>query len=372
MLLLRQRLLHEHIQLALPSRFLSLPSSSVIHRLPYRFDDHLQIRLKSKKAKSAADLKQTFPHRRTEATVQKPPRPIPWQPKVWPTQAKEAFINSSPFSANPPSKPSPKKRPAAAPRLRKGEEENRIYARLSPTGEFIQDLVEWRRSKYFLSILINSAAFVIFCMWLHEAHLSKEAKEASVEGEDNEKGKYVAGTTEDTRFITPGQEWMLDNFTLTPINIREGRYWTLVTSMFSHQLPIHAGVNIVVSHFLLTTLCPVFGTIPVGLAFFVGGVSANIMSVAWMGKRGKSVYKEKYPGQFFGVLGMSGGIYAVLGFGGAAYPHWYVDIFHVWPVKISYVVIFAWLFEAFQYWRHTGWEKIQSSVQIILLLFFFC
>jgi Rhomboid family len=128
-------------------------------------------------------------------------------------------------------------------------------------------------------------------------------------------------------------------------------------------------VNIVASHFLLTALCPVFGTIPVGLAFFVGGISANIMSVAWMGKRGKSVYKEKYPGQFFGILGMSGGNYAVLGFGAAAYPHWYVDVFRVWPVKISYVVIFAWVLEAFQYWRHTGWEKIQSSVQIISLLF---
>jgi hypothetical protein len=52
----------------------------------------------------------------------------------------------------------------------------------------------------------------------------------------------------------------------------------------------------------------------------------------------------------------------VLGFGASAYPHWYFQVFGVWPVRISYVVVFAWLYEAFQYWQQTGWEKIQSAV----------
>jgi hypothetical protein len=351
MLLLRSRLLSGYVQLALPSRCLYRPSSPFIHRLPHNDDTLFQIRLKSRKAKS---------------WVPKQPQPEPISPHKLQSSNTRSFPKD-PSSTTCPIKPPPIKPPPAnyppSSGPRKSDVEPKIYATFTPMGEVINDIVEWQHSRLFLAILANTAAFIVYCFWVREAHRSAKAKEEFIEGQENEeKGKYVTGTIQDTRFITPGQEWLLDNFTLTPINVREGRYWTLITSLFSHQLPTHAAGNMVISHLLLTALCPIFGTIPVGLAFVIGGTLGNVMSVAWMAKRGKSVYQEKYPGQFFGGLGMSGANYAVLGFGATAYPNWYINVFRVWPVRMSYVVIFAWLFEAFQYWRHTGWEKIQSAV----------
>ena len=352
MLLLRRPLLSGYVQLALPGRCLYRPSSPFIHRLPHKDDALFQIRLKSRKAKSWVPKQQPksiSPHEPQSSNTQSLPKDPP--------------STTSPIKL-PPIKPPPGKYPPSS-GPRKSDVEPKIYATLTPMGEIINDIVEWQHSRLFLAILVNTTAFIVYCFWVREAHRSAKAKEEFIEGEENEeKGKYVTGTIQDTRFITPGQEWLLDNFTLTPINVREGRYWTLVTSLFSHQLPSHAAGNMVISHLLLTALCPIFGTIPVGLAFVIGGTLGNVMSVAWMAKRGKSVYKEKYPGQFFGGLGMSGANYAVLGFGATAYPNWYINVFRVWPVRMSHVVIFAWLFEAFQYWRHTGWEKIQSAVRL--------
>jgi membrane associated rhomboid family serine protease len=171
-----------------------------------------------------------------------------------------------------------------------------------------------------------------------------------------------------TRFITPGQEYLLENFTVTPINLREGRYWTVLTGIFSHQLPIHAFFNVIASHLMFTGLSPVFGTIPLAVTFLVGGVAGNLMTVAWMSKRGGKAFDERYPGQFYGALGMSAANLSVLGFAGAVYPSWVIKVYGMIPIKLSHVIIATWVFEALQYWRETGWDKIQSSVCSVIVI----
>jgi membrane associated rhomboid family serine protease len=251
---------------------------------------------------------------------------------------------------------------------------NQVYRKQTPAAEFFADLRNWRYSAWFLTILVNSTTFVIFIFWAREAFHAKELKDAKMAeedklgvdklGEKNEDGKYVVGTIQDTRYVTPGQEWLLDNFTVTPINLREGRYWTLFTSLFSHQLPAHAAINMIAAHYLFKNLCPAYGTVPVGVTFLVGGIVGNLLICLWMGKRGGHVYDEKFPGQFFGGLGMSGATLSLLGFGCAVHPKWVVKIYGVIPINASYILIAAWFYEAFQYWRQTGWDKIQSSVLI--------
>jgi hypothetical protein len=81
-----------------------------------------------------------------------------------------------------------------------------------------------------------------------------------------------------------------------------------------------------------------------------------------MSKRGGKIYDEKFPGQFFGGLGMSAANLGVLGFAAAVRPNWVFKVYGVVPVRVSWVVVGAWLFEAVQYWRGTGWDKIQSAV----------
>ena len=235
-----------------------------------------------------------------------------------------------------------------------------------PSGLW-KHLHNWRYSPLFLTFLVNVPAFIIFALWVREAHRSAKAKkDDNVGKEDDRKGDFAAGIIQDVRYVTPGQEWLLDNFTVTPINIREGRYWCLITSLFSHQMPSHFALNIFVTHVMFKSLCPVFGTIPVATSFLVGGVLGNAIIAAWMSLRGKNNYKEKYPGQFFGELGMNSANLSVMGFAAGIWPKWEVKVYGVVPVKIGWVMIGAWIYEAYQYWVQEGWEKIQSSVTFLV------
>jgi len=241
-----------------------------------------------------------------------------------------------------------------------------IYEKPTALYSIIVDLKDWRHSRLLLTVVVNSTAFIVFCLWTLEAHKAAKGKKKLENNEpnssdDSSEGKFVPGTTTEMRFVTPGQEWLLDNFTVTPLNFREGRYWTYFTSLFSHQLPAHTFFNMMASHFLFTGLAP-FGTVPVATAFFVGGVTANMIMAAWMAKRGSTNFDQKYPGQFYGGLGMSAANLSLLGFAAAVYPKWVAQLYGVIPVKISYVIIGAWVVEAFRYWKQEGWEKIQSSV----------
>lgn len=249
-----------------------------------------------------------------------------------------------------------------------------IYEKPTKLYSILLDLKNWRHSRLLLSIVVNSATFIVFCLWTREAYKAAREK-AKLEDEgpsagddDPSKGRFVPGTTTtETRYLTPGQEWLLDNFTVTPLNIKEHRYWTFFTSLFSHQIPSHTFFNMLASHFLFTGLAP-FGTVPVAGAFFLGGVTANMIMAAWMVKRGSTNFDEKYPGQFYGGLGMSAANLSLLGFAAAVYPKWVIQLYGVIPIKISYVIIGAWVVEVFRYWKQEGWEKIQSSVYSLTLL----
>ncbi len=43
-----------------------------------------------------------------------------------------------------------------------------------------------------------------------------------------------------------GEQWMRDNFLVSWDSLQDGRYWTLITSVFSHQLAIHILLNMFV------------------------------------------------------------------------------------------------------------------------------
>src|SRR5271170_548164 len=334
---------HLHLQLSHRNAHFHLAASPFIRRPPLiLFDRRFQVRLKSKK-----------PNRRN-------PTPPP-------------FKNQTSSPPPPPqSTQSPKIQPPlgpaeqSVPPLRK--QSARVEIKASPVNEFINDIRDWRYSRYLFFTVVSTTSFVIFCFWAREAYRAAEAKKAieKDEPDDGERGRFVTGTIEDTRYVTPGQEWLLDNFTVTPINMREGRYWNLATSIFSHQLPIHLAFNLMAAQVLMTPLCRLCGTIPIGISFLVGGIGANYVVVSWMGKRAGDSFNEKYPGQFFGYIGMSGAICSVLGFGAAALPGWKVRLWSVIPLKVPHIAIGVWLFSALQYWTQTGWDKIQSGVSLVI------
>ena len=331
---------HIRVQLAPRAAHFRLPCSLSLFRPPLILNHrHVQVRLKSngQSTKPRPPKGRTPPPRRPLQSTQSPRL----QPPNRPTEQSVPLIRQQPPQIS-----------------------------IQPTqfGEFIEDIRDWQHSRYLFFALVSSTSFVVFCFWAREAHLAAEAKKAAKADnvEDNERGRFVSGTIKDTRYVTPGQEWLLDNFTVTPINVREGRYWTLATSIFSHQLPIHLALNIIAAQFLMTPLCRLCGTIPVAVSFFVGGVGANFVVVNWMGKRAGDSFNEKYPGQFFGYLGMSGAVLSVMGFGAAALPGWKVRLWNVIPLKVPHLCLGVWLFSALQYWTQTGWDKIQSAVLLLI------
>lgn len=329
-MILRQQLLHGHHHLPLSSPIISIayqrcPPLSCLLIVPTIPCHHLQIRLKSK-----------------------PRKPPPsWTPPP-PTPPKKSTTRHTPIRPT----------PAPNPRIP-------VYEKLTPTGTIFADLLNWRHSRLLLSVLVNSATFVIFCLWVYEAHRVAQLKPTDGTKETSE-GHFVPAGEDSERFVTNRQEWLLDNFTITPINTREGRYQTMFTSLFSHQLAGHAFINMVAAHFLFTGLCPIFGTIPVTLTFLAGGLAGNALMSGWMSKRGEELYKEKFPGQFYGALGMSTANLSVLGFAGSVYPSWPIQLWGVVPLRVGWMLVGIWVYEVFRYWQHTGVDKIQASVTMLL------
>jgi membrane associated rhomboid family serine protease len=242
------------------------------------------------------------------------------------------------------------------------ETSEQVYEKLTLIGELLADLRNWRHSRLLLTLIVNSTVTVIFLKWVHEAAHNADIRPAEDSSTPSTEGRFVPVSEGKTRFFTPAQEWLIENFSVSPINLREGRYWTVVTSIFSHQLPIHACINVLISHWMFTGLSPAFGTIPVGGTFLVGGILGNLVAVAWMHKRGGEAFKERYPGLLLGGLGMSAGSLSMLGFATAIHPSWLVRVYGVLPVKLVHAVIVIWAYEVAQYFRQGGWEKVESSV----------
>ncbi|KAH9978049.1 hypothetical protein BGW80DRAFT_1166250 [Lactifluus volemus] len=75
--------------------------------------------------------------------------------------------------------------------------------------------------------------------------------------------------------------WLQDNFINSRENLRQGRFWTLVTSTFSHAQPGHALFNGLTFWFLAPTALMVLGNVQF-LALYLGsGAFASIVSLVW-------------------------------------------------------------------------------------------
>jgi hypothetical protein len=102
-----------------------------------------RVRFKSKKSKKL-----------NQSSNAKPPSPRP------------AAAAISATSATPrPIQPTPPARPIAE-----------VYEKLTPVGEFIADISDWRYSRLLLTIFVNSTAVVIFILWVGEAQHNADIK----------------------------------------------------------------------------------------------------------------------------------------------------------------------------------------------------
>ncbi|KAH9007083.1 rhomboid-domain-containing protein [Lactarius hatsudake] len=114
--------------------------------------------------------------------------------------------------------------------------------------------------------------------------------------------------------------WLQDNFINSYENLRDGRFWTLVTSTFSHAQFGHALFNGLTFWFLAPTALTVLGNTQF-LALYLGsGAFASLVSLVWNKERNYHSH------------GASGAIYALASFFAFAAPRARFLLFFVLPM----------------------------------------
>ncbi|KAI0285032.1 hypothetical protein BGY98DRAFT_946761 [Russula aff. rugulosa BPL654] len=113
--------------------------------------------------------------------------------------------------------------------------------------------------------------------------------------------------------------WLQDNFLNSYENLRRGRFWTLVTSTFSHAEPGHALLNGLTFWFLAPTALAVLGNAQFLVLYLGSGAFASLTSLAWNNRN-------------YHTLGASGAIYALASFFAVAAPNARFLLFFVVPM----------------------------------------
>jgi len=114
--------------------------------------------------------------------------------------------------------------------------------------------------------------------------------------------------------------WLQDNFINSYENLRNGRFWTLVTSTFSHAQPGHAFFNGLTFWFLAPTALTVLGNTQFLVLYVGSGAFASLISLVWNKERNYHSH------------GASGAIYALASFFAFAAPRSQFLLFFVLPM----------------------------------------
>ncbi|KAI0301799.1 hypothetical protein B0F90DRAFT_1816700 [Multifurca ochricompacta] len=114
--------------------------------------------------------------------------------------------------------------------------------------------------------------------------------------------------------------WLQDNFINSYENLRNGRFWTLVTSTFSHAQPGHALFNGLTFWFLAPTALAVLGNAHFLVLYLGSGAFASLVSLVWNKERNYHSH------------GASGAIYALASFFAFAAPRAQFLLFFVVPM----------------------------------------
>jgi membrane associated rhomboid family serine protease len=87
-------------------------------------------------------------------------------------------------------------------------------------------------------------------------------------------------------YFPGGPQFMLDNFLVSWDSLTDGRWWTLLTSAFSHNLVLHIFINMFVLRGFGTYMSDVMGTRNFVLFYLLAGMSGSLahslVSNFWM------------------------------------------------------------------------------------------
>lgn len=133
---------------------------------------------------------------------------------------------------------------------------------------------------------------------------------------------------------------MSKNFLSGEINMREGRWWTLLTSCFSHEAPMHLLFNMVTLGFMSPPVVALTGPTMFLVLYCGGGIISSVVSM--VGKRVFETEEQRRRRPF--SHGASGSVYAIMSTFACVQPRAQFLLFFVLPLPAWACVsgIFAW------------------------------
>lgn len=124
--------------------------------------------------------------------------------------------------------------------------------------------------------------------------------------------------------------WMVKQFTVSPGGLAAGRWWTLLTSVFSHYLGLHLLINLIVLYSFARALAWEWGPTRFLVFYLIAGLAGSLTHVAvasWV------------LGQDVPALGASGAVCGVVVAFALRHPGHPVYLFFVLPVPALVVAL---------------------------------
>ncbi|RLN72364.1 hypothetical protein BBJ28_00019323 [Nothophytophthora sp. Chile5] len=124
------------------------------------------------------------------------------------------------------------------------------------------------------------------------------------------------------RSFRPSMRTMLTHFTTSTEHLREGRYYTLLTAMFSQATLGHLGANMLGLYFFGRQICDVIGPKKFLGLYLVSGVLSSAAAV----------YEQHLSGRLSYNLGASGAVNSITAMSVLLFPHSTLLIFGIVPM----------------------------------------
>lgn len=140
-------------------------------------------------------------------------------------------------------------------------------------------------------------------------------------------------------YVNGGPQFMLDNFLVSWDSLADGRWWTLLTSAFSHNMLLHIVINMFVLRGFGTIMSMEMGAKKFFVFYLLAGISGSLVhslvSAFWMGH-------PELP-----ALGASGAIAGIILYFSLIFPEEKILLLGIIPVKAMWGAI---ILVAFDVW----------------------
>lgn len=125
--------------------------------------------------------------------------------------------------------------------------------------------------------------------------------------------------------------FMMDHFTVSWMGLLEGRYWTLVTSVFSHSAFLHLFINMYVLYGFGMALKALLGRTQFVLFYLLAGVTGSFMHAVL------SLLVTNSPAQ--PALGASGAIAGIILFFSLSFPKEKLLLLGIIPIRAGWAAV---------------------------------